>query len=1336
MIGRIVGPYRLLSSLGSGGMGVVHLAEDMQTGERVALKTVLRPQVWVLACMRREIRALARLRHPGIVRVIAEGVHEGMPWYAMQLLTGESLRSWMSHRAAVTFSLRVTADAEPATAAGAPPAEGHDSASWWTQSLAPSVSAALPPAAAAAAAAGVSPLLATLAAEELAKALSMVRSLCEPLAYMHGEGLVHRDLKPDNILLVSGDGGGDGGGGAEATLPVPQPVIVDFGLSGTVRAEHYREEIASDQRVAGTVPYMAPERIRGDTADARADLYALGCILYELLTGRPPFAGTDVTEVLRAHLWDDPLPPSALVGGIRRELDELVLSLLRKEPRDRLGYADLLGAALEELGARHPPPADEPQPRPYLYRPALVGRDDELAQFQRLLDGLAAGAGTVLLIGGESGAGKTRLASELARRATEHGDLVITGSCSLAAPIALEPFRGVLRFIADSCRAHGEAVADRLLGPRGPVLAVIDPSLRELAGQRRYPPPADLPRGAAHLRLLADLAKSVSTLCEKQSLVLLIDDLQWADPLSLDLLAFLLRGGYVAKNALSIVATYRADGEASADIRGLMEREDVAKIRLGGLSEQAIAQVAADMMAVRTAPAPLGRYLVRQSSGNPFFVAEVLQLAVEERLLQRTRSGAWALAAQPGGGDASAYEALPVPSSLQALVEHRLAALEPLCLRLVSALAVLDGACPESSVRCVGGFPAGVDVGAALGELIRRRVVKQDPDGTLSLVHEVFRRVAYERLDGALRVQMHRSAALVLGATGGPGPGQTRIGKSSEIGRHWEAAGEPSLAARSFLEAAREMLAGSLYEEAVRHGTSSLRLEESAEASLVVGRALAGLARFEAALEITERAIATSAPGTLEWIDAQLLAADVALRQGKFAESLYRAEAVLAAPVGGAERAEALRRQGAALLAQGQSDAGRETLEQALRVLDEGAAAGEEPAAGSPRDRERVRILINLGNAHQMRGAFREACAGHEQARQLAERIGDRWGVAAAQANIGNAHLTMGDCMTAARHYEDSLAIWRELGDRWSIAALTDNLGILDRDCYRNAAALRRFAESLALRQEIGDEIGVGVTYLNMGLVRMHAGALDEARDLCARAIAIYRHVGARDRVVFGLSALGEVLVELARDADAQQAIDEAVETAERGGMVASRAAALTLRARMLSAQQRHDEAEAVLTEVIATSRACDAALTAAAALAARARCRLDRDPEAAWGDAEQARLLYAAGGHAQGGASVDVLLARLHALAGDEATARTLLGVGLAILAPQTEFRLYLQAREDEAAALTALGDARATDVLRFGAQLAREHGAAAALRRFARLLAVPAPRAAPVSETGTAAP
>jgi hypothetical protein len=333
----------------------------------------------------------------------------------------------------------------------------------------------------------------------------------------NGHGLVHRDLKPENIFLCS-----DG-----------TPILVDFGIAGGFSGAAGREALEAGGQAAESRAYMAPEQIRGGFVDARADLYALGCIAYELLTGQPPFPGQGL-DVLYQHLHERPAPPSRHADGVPTELDALVLRLLEKRPADRLGYAEDVDAALAALGVEGAPP--EAPARPYLYRPELAGRAGVMEALGAALDGAARGRGGVIHLWGESGAGKTRVALELSAEAARRGFTVVTGAAVEVGAVPLHPLRPLLLAVADACREGGAAATDRLLGPRGPVHAGLEPGLRELPGQASRPEPSPLPPPAARARLLAALRDTLRAFASERPVLLLLDDLHWADELSLELL--------------------------------------------------------------------------------------------------------------------------------------------------------------------------------------------------------------------------------------------------------------------------------------------------------------------------------------------------------------------------------------------------------------------------------------------------------------------------------------------------------------------------------------------------------------------------------------------------------------------------------------------------------------------------------------------------------------------------------------------------------------------------------------------------------------------------------
>ncbi|MEZ4300602.1 MAG: protein kinase [Polyangiaceae bacterium] len=724
--------------LGRGGMGDVFLARHTVTGGLVAIKRARDVDTAQIASLRREIYALSRLRHPGIVRLVDHGTAAGLPWCALEFVDGETMQTVLEPHvteAARPAALTPTTATAHARTSGllSPAGDGL-----------PILAAPPPP-----------PNAQRPPPYVIARCLDTIKRLCEPLAFLHGEGIVHCDLKPANVVL----------------RPDGTPVIIDFGLMVHFSGPHGRERVDETFAAIGTLDYMAPERIRRELVDARADLYALGCMLFEVLTGRPPFLG-EPRAIMRQHLSAKPTRPSSLAPDISPDLDDLVLRLLEKDPRARLGYADSVAAALDAAGVIEQPssrdlrpPITAPQPRAYLYRPAFTGH---AATVRRI----ATEPGGLVLIGAESGAGKTRFALEVGRVLA--GEMrILTGECLplgtddaaiLGAP--LHPIAPLLRAVADECRSQGPGMTDMLLGRRGRVLADYEPSLLELPEIAEQPPLARLSPEAAQRRLHADLAETLFAFAQLQRVVLILDDLQWADELTLGFLRSLAPGSLADRGVL-ILGTYRKD-EAGEALHKLAARPDVRTLDLPRLDRGAVATIARDMLALETPPVPLVDWLYSSSGGNPFFVAEHLRGAVEQGLLARDRRGLWGAGPSLGSADLTR---LPMPGSVLDLLELRIAALSQGALSWAYAAAVLgrehdrellervarrtlESVEPASDASPLTGRTRLVSV----EELLARQILEEHPTG-FRFVHDMLREVTYDRIPPARRRAIHVAAA-------------------------------------------------------------------------------------------------------------------------------------------------------------------------------------------------------------------------------------------------------------------------------------------------------------------------------------------------------------------------------------------------------------------------------------------------------------------------------------------------------------------------------------------------------------------------------------------------
>ncbi|WP_437958687.1 AAA family ATPase [Sorangium sp. So ce119] len=750
-----VGPWRVLEPLGRGGMGVVYRAQHSATGALAALKTVSVGDESLVSSIRREIHALRGVEHPGVVRILDEGIQGGIPWYAMELLEGRTLRDHNQER----WRGRASMNSEPTVSVS----EGYEA-----QTIAATATAEMAPV-------SIVPRsyqpfaprpFHRAAGGALRQTLTLLRAICRPLAYVHGRGLVHRDLKPDNVFIRE-----DGA-----------PVLFDFGLAFQFEGHKGRDELQPGGRLMGSPDYMSPEQIRGDLVDARADLYALGCMLYEAVTGAVPFLGDSSSVVLSMHLYAEPLPASELVADVPPELDALIARLLKKRPEERLGYADDVATALARLGADDAPPRHEaraPAAQPYLYRPRLAGRGEALRQLSEALErAQERRQGGLVFVGGESGVGKTRLAVEAAHQAALIHMTVVAGACAAVSAAAgragavkaapLHPFRPLLLAVADRCHELGPGGYDALLGPRGRVLAPYEPSLAQLRGHERDPEPPELPPDAARYRLRTALADTLAAFAATRPVLLVLDDLQWADENSRGVLEH-LDADYFAAHPVVLLGTYRTE-ETSPALASLLAAPWASRIALGRLDRPSVGRMVRDMLALDEPPEAFVRYLFEQSEGNPFVVAEYLRAAIQERMIYRDEAYVWRIRAGAEGAAAELARAarasqppaaLPLPGSLRELVARRLSGLSQGALALARLASVLGRELEERLLLGAAGL-AEVEAMDALAELAARCVLEATEPGQLRFVHDKLRETVYAGIPEPERRALHAAAARAI----------------------------------------------------------------------------------------------------------------------------------------------------------------------------------------------------------------------------------------------------------------------------------------------------------------------------------------------------------------------------------------------------------------------------------------------------------------------------------------------------------------------------------------------------------------------------------------------
>jgi len=355
----------------------------------------------------------------------------------------------------------------------------------------------------------------------LEQVIDIARSVCLGLEFAHSKDIIHRDLKPGNVML-SADG---------------TAKIDDFGLAVAVDLSRLTQE----GMMVGTVSYMPPEQAMGGEVTPKVDLYSLGAMLYEMVTGHPPFPGDDPYAIIGQHINTPPVSPTWHRADISPSLEALIMQLLEKDPEKRPASASNVlqvmesieaGKVSETVSQEAPTLAENP-----LYRRVFVGREAELRQLQSAFDGAMSGQGALMMVVGEPGIGKTALCEQLSTYVTLRGGKPLMGHCyeegSLSLPYLafVEALRSyvISREVKDLRKQLGTGAAD--------VARIVSEVRERLKIQPR--PPNNLEE--ERYRLMQAVTGFLSNAATVQPLLVVLEDLHDADKGTLEMLTYIAR---------------------------------------------------------------------------------------------------------------------------------------------------------------------------------------------------------------------------------------------------------------------------------------------------------------------------------------------------------------------------------------------------------------------------------------------------------------------------------------------------------------------------------------------------------------------------------------------------------------------------------------------------------------------------------------------------------------------------------------------------------------------------------------------------------------------------
>ena len=1067
--------FHIINKLGKGGTCTVYKAIDIKTGKIVALKMLLEDQS--VLRFKREFRSMSRLEHPNIANVYTYGEYENQAYFTMEFIEGGDLKE---HFRKAQFKRENSGRQLPANN------------------------------------------------EEFKQIISLFCKICEPLEYIHSKKIVHRDLKPANIMMDINS----------------NIKLMDFGL--IKETDIIQESLTRTGKFVGTVAYMSPEQGLGRTIDHRCDLYALGVILYEVFTCRLPFVGSSILEVFMKHIKEPPIPPRNLNPNISEELEELILRLIRKEPVGRPSSAsdvkyqllNLIGESTHKIIPEQNRPRDpgdinqkfsSDDLKPKLMLPAYIGREDFSEKLFKIIECDNNKAKHVLFIAGKSGIGKSRFLKEFSGELKLQGYNVLRGACAEVEKFPFSAFLQPLEIIAEKIKTKSDYWRDAKIN-LGKLVSRICPRFNDFSVIQNAPEPVSLEPMQEKLRMFNAVKSILLEWSFKHKLVLVLDDFQYGDDLSFDFVKFLCRG-FSDINAsprnLWILASFQSDFlNAGSLINNLMSsvesQSSFLRLDLNPLNQQQTSSFIGSMLNIEEPGADLVKEVYLESSGNPYYIEEIIKGLYEENILIRENTK-WCFSIDKTVDmkssvslDSITSSSLPVPSRLRGLISRRLNKLEGNAKTVLAEAAVIGINFNFEILRQVSAISEDnlldlIDV-YLKNDLIQE--VLEAGKEEFKFNHNMVRVVLYKSIQTRRRQKVHlRIAEIISSLFGNDNPqyweklalhndaGADRIRAIEYYQKSAEMALKQGLnqSARNYSKRMIEIIKSELkeyvasYVPAIRSAYSilgqSYEVTGQLDNALDVYRDLKELARmyelkelnassdyliggvesdkgnFEAALaafERCDRALPNDAENITRRAQTMNGIASVYINIGKFHEALALLH----------EACEHMRqvnnRSGLAMcyLNIGMAEYYLSNYEKSYEWLQNSIHIYHEL-----RDLYREsKGLNNLGAIYHVKGEIEKAFQCNQQALNISRKIGDIYSVAAIQGNIALYFFEKGKLTKAHDCLKESMRISKDIGDKVGITTCLINLGNLFLEQCETEGAFQYFKESIIISQEIGDK--------------------------------------------------------------------------------------------------------------------------------------------------------------------------------------------------------------------------------------------------------------------------
>ena len=889
--------------------------------------------------------------------------------------------------------------------------------------------------------------------------------VCSALQYAHSEKVLHRDIKPENVMIAK-----------EGTTK-----LMDFGLAKMVG----QPKVTQEGVIVGTVAYVAPEVALGKSADARSDLYSLGAVLYEALSGKPPFQGDDPIKVIFGHIHDMPVPLGRLNSKVPQALADCVMKLLEKEPEKRYQSTEDLLKTMREISEEflketlvptHKPSIVVPVPRPIAGREIqLIDRVEEMNLLRQAVDKAVRGEGSLVFLCGEAGIGKTRLTRELRAYARLRGMQVLYGRCpALFRMDGVPPYvlwSGVLR---DYLEAGSPEQLYRVVGFYPAEVAKLVPELK----QRLTAIPQSLPISPEHERdrLFEAVSQFIINVSKEGPLLLVLDDLQWTDQTSLLLMHYLARGIY--KTPLLLLGAYREtdidEKHPLSPVLTELNRERLLQsVSLKRMPFKDVSEMIRQILEQDEIPKEFCELLYEKTRGNPFFVEEIVKSLREEEVIYREEDK-WKF---------KEISKIEFPKTVKDVIKARISRLDDECQNILTMASFIGN---DFTFEALCGV-TGIEEDKLLetmerilkGGLVRERVIRGEDVYSFSdvivrdVVHEEVSHLRHKKLHGAVGHALEKVYA-------------KRIDEHfSELALHFLESGEKDKALDYFLKAAEKAQKVYAYSEAFSYFQHALELLEEK------GNSVEQKAQVIEKLGILKVWMGDGEAG-IEYLDRSL---------------------TLWTKIGDRRNIARLHVQMASWLWEfiGDRNKAAEHHRVALEILEK-----------EPESVELASLYEDISHMLWRTGRPAEALSWAQKALGLAEQLGSSEVLALCYNDLGTLNLKLGEREKALQYYEQGLRIALEKNLVAVAALLYNNLC----DSYWGMGEFQKIFETAKKGSEMARKSGdlIDLVWIDTQLASSYAlmGEMQKAFSIVEDIIALDKRTKNTIHLPYAVCALGQ----------------------------------------------------------------------------------------------------------------------------------------------------------------------------------------------------------------------